>query len=161
MFRLFSFAGRVDGEVLPNPARLPDLAADCCLVLLPSRWAWVLIAGSLTVSPDFLRACPSRLFAIVAVPMRSRLVLVRISEFLAPSLDLFGSAVLLPILSELFIDGFVVAETDGLLVLIRLPVREVVLLLTRLSEPLADDLDVAENDGLLVLIRLPIREVVV
>ena len=67
------------------------------------------------------------------MPVRSRLVLVRISELLAASLDLLGSAVP-PILPEFLVDGFDVVETAGLLVLIRLPIRELLLWLIRLLE---------------------------
>ena len=59
-------------------------------------------------------------------PVRSRLVLLRIAGPLAASLVLLESAAL-PIPPELLVDGFVVVEIDGLLVLIRLPMREVLL----------------------------------
>ena len=56
-------------------------------------------------------------------------------------------------------DNFGVVETDGLLVLIRLPIRELLLWLIRLLILLVDDFCVVEIDGFLALIGLPIREV--
>lgn len=52
-------------------------------------------------------------------------------------------------------------ETDGLLVLILLPMREVLLWPIRLSGLLIGGLGAVETEGLLALIGLPIREVLV
>jgi hypothetical protein len=50
-------------------------------------------------------------------------------------------------------------ETEGLFLLIELPMREVLLWPTRLLELFVDGFDAVEPDGLLVLIELPMREV--
>ncbi|MBA7482685.1 hypothetical protein ES707_18179 [subsurface metagenome] len=62
-------------------------------------------------------------------------------------------------LLKLLVDDLGVVETDGLLVLVRLPIREVLLWLIRLLMLLVDDFGVVEIDDLLVLIGLPMREV--
>ncbi len=60
---------------------------------------------------------------------------------------------------KLVIEDFGPVETEGLLVLIGVPMREVLLWLIRLLEVLVDDFGVVETDGFLALIGLPIREV--
>jgi len=57
------------------------------------------------------------------------------------------------------VDDIGVVETDGLLVLVGLPMRDVLLWLIRLSGLLVDGFGAVEIDGLLVLIGVPMREV--